>query len=65
MRPIQGKYLMEKDMEKGYRYGMMEPNMKEVGKMINLMDMELFIIQMVMYIKDIGKIIELMVKEYI
>ena len=34
-------------------------------EMINQMDMVHFIIQMEMYIKDIGKIIELMVKEYI
>ena len=52
-------------MEKVLKYGMMEQNMKGIGRMINQMAMELFIILTEMYIKDIGKIIELMVKEYI
>ena len=56
---------MEKGMEGEFKYGMMERNMKEIGKMTNQMDMGHFIIQMVMYIKDIGKIIGLMEKEYI
>ena len=32
---IQERSLMEKDMEKEFKYGMMELNMKEIGKMIN------------------------------
>ena len=51
-------------MEKEFKYGMMGQNMKEIGKMISQMDMELFIIPMEMYIKDIGKIIGLMAKVY-
>ncbi len=56
---------MAKDMEREFKFGMMERNMKETGKMINQMDMELFTIQMVMYTKVIGKIIELMEKGFI
>ena len=52
-------------MEEVLKFGMMERNIKEIGKMINQMDMVLFTIQMGMSIKDIGKIIELMEKEYI
>ena len=52
-------------MEKEFKYGMMVQNMKVVGKMINLMVMEHFIILMEMYTKDIGKIIELMEKVFI
>ena len=50
----------ENDKSNGY-----ELNMKEIGKMINQMDMALFTIQMGMSIKDIGRIIELMEKVYI
>jgi len=56
---------MVKDMEKELKFGMMVQNMKDHGKMINLMDMAHFITQMEMYIKDIGKIIGLMGKEFI
>ena len=56
---------MENVMVKEFKYGTMEQNMKEIGKMINLMDMEHFITLMEMYIKDIGKIIELMEKGFI
>jgi hypothetical protein len=56
---------MENATEKEYKYGMMGQNMKEIGKMINQMDMEHFIIRTGMYIKDIGKIIEQMGREYI
>ena len=52
-------------MEKEPKFGMMEQNMKEIGKTINQMDMVHFTIQMGMYTKDIGKIIELMAKVYI
>ena len=52
-------------MGKEFKFGMMEQNMKETGKMTNQMDMAHFIIQMEMYIKDIGKIIEQMEKGYI
>jgi hypothetical protein len=56
---------MEKDMEKGYKFGMMVQNMKENGKMISQMDMEHFIKQVEMFIKEIGRMIKQMVKEYI
>jgi hypothetical protein len=56
---------MVKDMGKELKFGMMVQNMKDYGKMINLMDMEHFITQMEMYIRDIGKIIGLMEKEFI
>ena len=53
----------------GKRHGkgtqVMEQNMKGIGRMINQMAMELFIILTEMYIKDIGKIIEQMVKVFI
>ena len=65
MQHIQEKFLMVKDMEKEFKFGTMELNMKETGKMINQMDMVLFIIQMEMYIKDFGKIIEQMERGYI
>ena len=52
-------------MEKEYKYGMMEQNMKVNGKMINQMDMELFTMQMEMFIKEVGKMIKQMEKEYI
>ena len=55
---------MESVMEKESKYGMMERNMMEIGKMINQMVMALFIILMEMYIKDIGRIIEQMGKEF-
>ena len=51
-------------MEKEYKYGMIRPDMKEIGKMISQMDMALYL-QMEMYIKDIGKIIEQMEMVYI
>ena len=56
---------MVKDMVKELKFGMMGQNMKEIGKMISPMDMGHFIILMGMYIKDFGKIIEQMEKEYI
>ena len=56
---------MEKDMVKEYKYGMMEQNMKENGKMINQTDMELFIKRVEMFIKEIGRMIKQMEKEYI
>ena len=56
---------MERDMEKVHKFGMMEQNMKVIGKMINPMGMVHFIIQMEMYTKDFGKIIEPMEKAYI
>jgi hypothetical protein len=56
---------MEKDMGKVSKYGMMELNMKVIGRMINLMVMVHFIILMEMYIRVIGKIIEQMEKESI
>ena len=56
---------MEKDMVRVLKYGMMELNMKEVGRMINQMVMEHFTILMEMYIKVFGKIIEPMEKVFI
>jgi len=52
-------------MEKVFKSGMMELNMKVIGKTINLMVMAHFIILMEMYIKVIGKIIEQMEKAFI
>ena len=65
MQYIQVKFSMVKDMEKEHKFGMMVQNMKEIGKMINLMDMVHFITLMGMFTKDFGKITEQMVKEYI
>ena len=65
MQYIQVKFSMEKDMEKEHKFGMMGQNMKEIGKMINLMDMVHFTTLMGMFTKDFGKITEQMVKEYI
>ena len=56
---------MENATEKELKYGMMVLNMKEIGKMTNLMGMVHFIILMETFIKDIGKIIEQMGKGYI
>ena len=51
------------DME--FKNGMTERNMKANGKMGKRMGMELFIILVEMYIKDIGKMIKQMEEVYI
>ena len=51
------------DME--FKNGMMEQNMKVNGKTEKLTDMVHFIILVVIYIKDIGKMIKQMEEVYI
>ena len=53
---------MIKKMGEGCRYGLMDPDMKDNGKIIELMDMEGWYTLRVIYMKEIGKMIKPMVK---
>jgi hypothetical protein len=48
-----------------FKFGQMGQNMWDSGKIIKLMDMELYIMQMGIFIKENGLTIKLVVKEHI
>jgi hypothetical protein len=49
-----GIKIIIKDMEEEYKYGMMEVNMKVIGKMIKLISMENYCMLMEIYMKENG-----------
>ena len=54
-----------KDKDKERKYGQMEANISGNGKIIRLMDMEHYIMQMVIFIKDNGPTIKRVAKVHI
>jgi len=60
---VNGSKASVKDLE--FKFGRMGQNMWDSGKIIKLMGMELYIMQMEIFIKESGSMIKLVAKEHI